>query len=177
MQDGDSSDDEILLDIWHMQNQVLIASNTAVAGGLSASDEKGNESVNPREGLRDVLTTPSSSPSIFRRSTNFEVEEFYILCHLVCPVMECTARSTGSFRVCNGRPSKMSTQQRVLIALMYLKHDNTVHYEAFQWNWAKRSVSDEALFVCSVINVVLANEITCPDENTRAVLGNRIPVF
>jgi DDE superfamily endonuclease len=177
MQDVDSSDDEILPDIWYTQNQVLIASATAVTGGLSASDERGNESVNPREGLRDVLTTLSSSPSIFRRITNFEVEEFEILCHLVCPVIECTARSTGKFRVCSGRPSKMSTQQRVLNALMYLKHGNTVHYEAFQWNWANSSVSDDALFVCSVINVVLSNEITWPDANTRAVLANRIPGF
>jgi hypothetical protein len=69
----------------------------------------------------------------------------------------------------------MSTQQRVLNVLMYLKHDNTVHYEAFQWNWAKSSVSYDALFVCSVINVVLANEITWPDANTRAFLANRMP--
>jgi hypothetical protein len=58
-----------------------------------------------------------------------------------------------------------------------LKHDNTVHYEAFHWNWAKSSVSDDELFVCSVINVVLANEIHWPDANTRAVLANRIPGF
>jgi DDE superfamily endonuclease len=91
--------------------------------------------------------------------------------------MECTARSTGKFRVCCGRPSKMSSQQRVLNALMYLKHDNTVHFEAFQWNWAKSSVSDDASFVCSVINAVLGNEITWPNENMRAVLANRIPGF
>jgi hypothetical protein len=126
MQYGDSSDDEILLDVWHMENQVLIASATAVAGGLSASDETGNESVNTRESLRDVLTTLSSSPSIFRKITNFEVVEFNILCRLVCPVVECTARSIGNLRVCCGRPSKISSQQRALNALMYLKHDNTV---------------------------------------------------
>jgi hypothetical protein len=71
----------------------------------------------------------------------------------------------------------MSPQQRVLNALMYLKHENTVHYEAFQWNWAKSSVSDDAFFVCSVINSVLANEITWPNADTRAVLANRVPEF
>jgi DDE superfamily endonuclease len=71
----------------------------------------------------------------------------------------------------------MSSQQRTLNALMYLKHDNTVHYEAFQWNWAKSSISDDALFIYSVINVVLANDITWPNADTRGVLANRVPGF
>jgi hypothetical protein len=177
MQDGDSSEDEILLNIWHTKNQFLIAAATAVAGGLSASDETENESVNPREGLREVLTTLYSWPSVSRRITNFEEAEFDMLCRLVCPVVERTARSTGNSRVFSGRPSKMSSQRRILNALMYLKHDSTVHHEAFQWNWAKSSISDNALFICSVINFVLANEITWPNADTRAVLANRVPVY
>jgi hypothetical protein len=38
-------------------------------------------------------------------------------------------------------------------------------------------VSDDSLFVCSVINAVLVKEITWPDVDTRAVMANRIPEF
>jgi hypothetical protein len=41
MQNCDFSDDDILLDIWNTESQVLIAAATAGAGFLSASDETG----------------------------------------------------------------------------------------------------------------------------------------
>jgi hypothetical protein len=60
---------------------------------------------------------------------------------------------------------------------VYLKHDNTVHYDSFQWNRAKSSVSINALFVCSVINIVMAHEIKWPDQQSRDEPSIRLPGF
>jgi hypothetical protein len=105
------------------------------------------QSVNGSEGVRDVLARLVATPDIFKRLTNFSVDEFNELCNKLVPVLEMTARSTGDLIKGAGRPPKLSAQQHILNTLMYLKHDNTVHFEAFQWNWSKSSLSDDVLFV------------------------------
>jgi hypothetical protein len=106
-----------------------------------------------------VLSKLVATPVIFKRLKNFTVDELYELCHHLSPVLDLTARSTGNVSEGAGRQPKIYKQQRILNTLMYLKHVNTVYYEAFQWNWSKTSVKDDVLFVCSVMNTVLAHEI------------------
>jgi hypothetical protein len=115
--------------------------------------------------------------SCFPLSVLEQQDEQDELCNKLGPVLDMTARSTGDIIKRAGRPAKLSAQQRILNALMYLKHDNTVSFEAFQWDWSKSSVSDDVLFVCPVINTVLAHEIRWPDANERSALAQRIPEF
>jgi hypothetical protein len=45
--------------------------------------------------VRDVLARLVATPVIFRRLTNFSVDEFYELCNKLGPVLDMTARFTG----------------------------------------------------------------------------------
>jgi hypothetical protein len=49
-------------------------------------------------GVRDCLTTISSTPYRFKAITNFTADEFVELCSLVCPVISTYARHTGDIR-------------------------------------------------------------------------------
>ena len=40
----------------------------------------GQDSVNPHEGIRDVLESMRSTPGLFKVLTNFSIQEFHILC-------------------------------------------------------------------------------------------------
>lgn len=176
MADSDS-DDDVLFAIWNKQTHFLISAAAAATSSHDDMEATVQQSVNGSEGVRDVLARLVATPVIFKRLTNFSVDEFNELCNKLVPVLDMTARSTGDLIKGAGRPPKLSAQQRILNTLMYLKHDNTVHFEAFQWNWSKSSLSDDVLFVCSVINTVLAHEICWPDVNERSALAQRIPEF
>ena len=134
------------------------------------------QSVNKREGVRDVLATMKATPSLFRTLTNFTVDEFELLCQRVVPVIATHARSTGVFKI-QGRRPKLSPHQRILAFILHLKHDNSANMEAFSWNWAKSSVSDDAVFIASCINFACEDEIRWPDAAERSRLGTRIPEF
>jgi hypothetical protein len=137
-----------------MESKIILAAAASASDSFNALREVQNQSVDPRAEIRDLLPTSLTSPIVLKRLTNFTVAEFEELCNEVYPVLEATARSTGENKQLSGRSSKLSYQQLLLSTLMYFEHDNTVHYDVFQWNWAKSSVSDVVLFVCSVINIV-----------------------
>ena len=85
------------------------------------------------------------------------------------------ARSTGGEKQKFGRPMKLSSPQRLLCAIMYLKHNNGVVYEDFSWNWSRSSVCDDVLFVCFVINEACAFEKRWPTAQERRILGRKLP--
>ena len=59
--------------------------------------------------------------------------------------------------------------------LLFLKHDNTCNRDAFQWNWARSSVCDDAIFVARCILQACGHEIRWPGPSEREVLGRTIP--
>jgi hypothetical protein len=173
---SDSDEDE-LFEMWKRQTLFLFSAAIAAVASHEDLEVAGQQSVKNSEGVRDVLSKLVATPVIFERLTSFTVDEFYELCHNLSPVLDLTARSTGNISKGAGRPPKLSAKQRILNTLMYLKHVNTVHYEDFQWNWSKSSVRDAVLFVCSVINTVLAHEIQCPDANQHSIHSQRLSEF
>jgi hypothetical protein len=115
--------------------------------------------------------------SIFRMNVGFSLGEFEELCSRVCPVLEQCARSTGDVRRGVGRPPKLSSTERVLAAIFYLKHNSTGRYESSHWNYSRSSVFDDSFFVLSVISEIMASEIQWPDAARRRQLGSRIPTL
>jgi hypothetical protein len=109
--------------------------SAAFAATTSHEDlnDYGQQPVSTSEDVRNVLSMLVSTSEILKRRINVTVE-FYQLGHHLSPVLYLTARSAGNLRKGAGRPPKLSVQQHILNTLMYLKHVNTVHYEAFQWN-------------------------------------------
>ena len=137
----------------------------------------GQDSVNPQEGVRDVLGSMSSTPGLFKTLTNFSTEEFDNLCQIVCPTISTHARSTGDLRVLPGRPSKLNPEQRLLGFLLYMKHDPTTALPSFLWNWGKSSIIDDQIFIASSINWALRDEIRWPNVQERQALASMIPSF
>ena len=135
-------------------------------------------SVEPNSEVKDVLASMKIVPDVFRTLTNFAIIEFEELCTVVCPVIVLHARSTGDVIVQGrGRPPKLSPQQRLLAFVLYLKHDNTTMFEAHQWNWAKSSVCDDAVFIASCIDYAAKHELRWPNTSERIQLGKMLPEF
>ncbi|CAM6084930.1 unnamed protein product [Calypogeia fissa] len=106
--------------------------------------------------------------------TNFTLEEFAELCDQVCPTIERNARSSGTSHKLKGRLCKASPEQRLLSFILYMKHDNSVYFDAAHWNWAKSSVCDDAIIVASCLNEAIADEIQWPTAAERLELGQVI---
>ena len=123
----------------------------------------GQDSVNPHEGVCDVLGSMRSTPGLFKTLTNFSTEEFDNLYQIVCPTISAHARSTIDLCVLPGRPSKLTLEQRLLGFLLYMKHDPTTTLPSFLWNWDKSSIIDDQIFIASSINWALRDEIRCPN--------------
>jgi hypothetical protein len=94
MIDSDS-DDDVLFEIWNKQTQLFISAAVAATSSHELVDAAGQQSVNGSERVRDVLARLVATPVIFRRLTNFSVDEFYELCNKLGPVLDMTARFTG----------------------------------------------------------------------------------
>jgi hypothetical protein len=62
-------------------------------------------------------------------------------------------------------------------ATLHLKHDNSAMMEAFYWNWARSSISDDAIFIASCINNSIPDEIRWPTHAEREKLMRCIQEF
>ena len=99
MATSDSSDEDEMM-IFRMQH-IQKLSAFVVVNTLMNYNEDGEETtmrntyVDPNEGVTDVLSTLSATPSYFKIITNFTQEEFNELCQLVCPYLDGNARSQG----------------------------------------------------------------------------------
>ena len=146
-----SSIDDTFMEM--MDDEISMMLHYALAASSSFNLFHGNEweerkfqSVNPHEGVRDVLATMRSTPSFFKGNMNFTLQEFDELCLLVVSVIITNAHSIGQNRILSGWPSKLSQEQRILNFLLYLKHDNITILDTFMWNWSKNVINDDTIF-------------------------------
>ena len=140
-------------------------------------EEAGQESVNPNEGIRDVLGSMMSTPALFKVLTNFSISEFAELCQFVCPIIVDHVRSTGVVCILSRRLSKRSPEQRLLCFLLYMKHDPITALPSFLWNWSKSSVISDQVFIASCVSWALRDEIKWPDVKERQALGSMVSAF
>jgi hypothetical protein len=56
-------------------------------------------------------------------------------------------------------PMKLIPKQHLLKFIMYLKHDNVISYESFQWNVECSILCDDVIFIASCIIGTLAYEM------------------
>ena len=62
----------------------------------------------------------------------------------VCPTIIVDARTKGEEGAPVGRPYKFNLVQQLFVFLLFMKHDNISMFEAFEWNWSKYVVNDDA---------------------------------
>ena len=93
--------------------------------------------MNPYEGVHDVLESMKSSLGLFNVLTNFSIQEFDELYHMVCPTISAHAQSTDDICVLLGHPSKLSLEQQLLGFLLYMKYDPTTALRGFLSNGIK----------------------------------------
>jgi hypothetical protein len=170
-----SSDDEVFE---LMEEEAQMVMQVAIASSSSFHLFNGNEwteggfhTVNREEGVRDVLASMRTTPTLFKGNTNFTLPEFDELCALVTPFIVDNARSTGEGHISRGRPMKLSPEQRLLNFILYLKHDNITLFDTYLWNYSKSAVCDDTIFIASCINEALRDEIKWPSEEERVELG------
>ena len=177
--------DQILdiLEVTEEEEEALAAVAIAVSNTdvFFNPDEIANDDqnfVNRDVGARDQLGTLLQTPSLFKVLTNFSGDQFEELCSKVCPTIMMYARSTGQLRSGAGRPPKLTPQQRLLHLIFYMKHDNVVRLDGFNWNWAKSSACDDSLFVADCIIATLqSTELKWPNQVERTQLGRRLAGF
>ena len=133
--------------------------------------------MNRSEGPRDQLGLIQISASYFKTLTNFSIGEFEELCRVVVPTIAQHARYTGLPKAPAGRPSKLDPAQRLLSCILYLKDASSVALDAFEWNWSKSSLCDDALFIASCLNEAICGEIRWPTALERRELASLIPEF
>jgi hypothetical protein len=172
-----SDEDHLLADVFNEYDLLIVRAAltacVAILDTLGSSD--GDFSVNPERPKIDRLGhLLASHASLFRLNVGFTLTEFEELCSCVCPVLEVCARSTGDLRRGSGRPPKLSPPERLLAAILYLKHNSTGRYESLHWNYCRSGIFDDTFFVLSAVVQVLHKEIQWPDRDRRRELGARI---
>ena len=102
---------------------------------------------------------------------------FQELCRIMLPHILMNARSTGAQRVKEGRKPKLTSQQRLLNCILFLKkvvnafawvsiclikflfQEQTVRDESARWNTSRSSLADDAFFICTLICQHMSDEI------------------
>ena len=109
---GSNSSDEDLedmdVDIKMMFHSMVATANAHHLFNNNEWEDDGQQSVNMRVGLWDLLAWLKETPGMFKTITNFTLPEFEELRSLVCPLIARNARSTGEPQIREGRPSKMT---------------------------------------------------------------------
>ncbi|KAL2611298.1 hypothetical protein R1flu_022990 [Riccia fluitans] len=129
------SEEELFAVAINNERTLIAASVLSVAADDLSSQfhEEDKRYVDHLNEVRNVLNQISTGSSLFRNITNFKPVEFEELCGKVFPELIRLARTMGDYaRGSAGRPYKLTAEQRVLSTIMYLKHDNTVVYDAMQ---------------------------------------------
>ena len=182
MSSSSSSTDDTFIEMMEEEASMMLHCALAVSSSFNLFyenewEEGGFQSVNLHEGVRDVLATMRSTPSLFKGNTNFTLQKFDELCLLVVPVIVANARSTGQNRILPGRPSKLLPKQRILNFLFYLKHDNITIMDIFMWNWSKSCINDDIIFLSSCINEALRDEIKWSSVDERIEAASYVHEF
>ena len=167
---SNSSDEDlgdIDADIKMMFNSMVAATNTHHLFNNNKWEDDGQQSVNTRVGVRDLLAWLKETPGMFKTITNFTLPEFEELCSLVCPLIAENARSTSEPQIRGGRPSKMTPVQKLLNFIWYMKCDNVTTYDSYHWNWSANSICDDAIFIASCVCEAISDEIRWPNPQEK----------
>jgi hypothetical protein len=76
-----------------------------------------------------------------------------------------------------GRPSKLDSAECMLSFVLFVKHNTSIRYESSSLNWSRSSACEDVLFIASVINCALSDEISLTSPARRAHLGQVLPEF
>jgi hypothetical protein len=109
----------------------LAAIIKASSNVFNTNEMQDQSKVNNAEPVCDVLATMRSTPPLFKSLKNLTIEEFDELAALICPTLAANARTTEEAYVKQGRPFKLTPEQRLLNFIMYMQHDNITIYDAF----------------------------------------------
>jgi DDE superfamily endonuclease len=170
----------VLLSFSEMNQWAALAASmaTALVEEESKSAAAGDLSVNPlAPKVARLQSLISAHGSIFKSTTGFFLSEWERLCQRVVPVLEISARSTGDLKQKPGRPTKLNAPERLLSFVLYCKHNTGVRYESSSWNYSRTSLSDDAVYIASVLNVALGDEIRWPNHEQRQQFSQRLAEF
>jgi DDE superfamily endonuclease len=170
----------VLLSFAEMIQRAALAASmaTTLIEGEGKSIAAGDLSVNPLvPKVARLQSLISAHGSIFKSTTGFFLSEWESLCQLVVPVLDISARSTGDLKQKPGRPTKLNAPERLLSFVLFCKHNTGVRYESSSWNYSRTSLPDDAVFIASVLNVALGDEIRWPSEERRQQLSQRLIEF
>lgn len=148
----------------------MFEDNNVVAGG--------NHTVNPLLPKTERLVNlQTGHASMFRSMTGFTLTEWEQFSQQVCPVIERHARHSGRKKLCVGRRSKLTPAERLLLFVLYAKHNTGAQVQAIDWNYSRTSLNKDGVFIADAINVALHDEIQWPSAERRAALGRVLPDF
>lgn len=110
-------------------------------------EEGGLSTTNHNVGVMDILSRMHEVSALFKVLTNFKICEFDELATLVCSTIRNNAHNMGIARVMSSRPMKLTHEQHLLNFVMYLKHDDEINYESFQWNVTPTTLCNNVIFI------------------------------
>jgi hypothetical protein len=109
-------------------------------------------------GVQDMCMM-QATPTLFKILTNFILNVFKELASFMVFTITSNTRFTNEVHILARCLSKCNVKKHLLGFILYMKHDKTMMFDSFMWNWVKFNVCDDAIFFASCINPTLANEI------------------
>jgi hypothetical protein len=151
--------EEIALDDWIVLQVTITCVNIGEYFTSAELDEKNGQSINPNEGVWEIM---QATTCLFKCLTKFTLGEFEELVQLVVPTIISHARSTREPHHTIGRPSKLALKQHLFSFILFMKRDNVTKYDAFMWNWNKSAINDNDIFIVYCTNFTISNKIHWP---------------
>lgn len=85
------------------------------------------------------------------------------------------ARSVGDGKVVQGRPNKLPPTEPLREFVVYCRRKTRVRYETNSWKYPRTSFSREVLFIGSVVNKALEDDVMWLGAKRLAVLWHNFP--
>lgn len=120
-------------------------------------------------------------PVMFKNYIDFTPNEFQYLCVDTCPIItKSSTRTIGEESTHMRRPYKLNPEQQLLVFLLFMKHNSTSNFEAFEQNESKCWMHEKMLkwwchFHVLCINWAIFHETERYDQYEREVLGQMLP--
>lgn len=171
----------MLFEYWRNQYTTMSAASEYFLRFMAMDDMReyrADFSVNVlKEKVDRLQTAMSGHASLMRNFCGFYLNEWEEFRNAVCPVMEIRARDSRTDKRKKGRPTKLSTEERLSSAVLFLKNAQGCRAEASCWNASKTTLNADVTFVCEcIIEALKDQEIRWPNaqirENTRTRLGD-----
>ena len=123
-------------------------------------------------------TAMSGHASLLRNFCGFYPEEWEEFRDAVCPVVEANARGTRLAKKKSGRPTKLSSEERLSSTVLFLKNSQGCRAEASCWNASKTTLNDDVTFVCEcIVEALMEQEIKWPNAEVRQQTRSRLAPF